>query len=181
MRWRWTPNAALGCSGPLHGATTAQSALMRSGTLPPVLRIGGRSNALRTAKLCALPNIGEIALSLRSPSGRQYIDRMAVAVLPMTGAEYLTAAVLADSGKAWMRRSMPGGRSQSVQEFSSSANPPKLVGHFNWRKPEDEGHHSRFWRPTRGFRRRLLRSICCSARPCRNTRVRRAASACFRC
>src|SRR5262249_22729876 len=64
--------------------------------LPPVLSYWRESGTHYATALCALPNIGENGAKPPVPlPADNTLDRMAAAVPPMTGAEYLTAAVLA--------------------------------------------------------------------------------------
>jgi hypothetical protein len=107
----------------------------------------------------------------------------------MTGAEYLTTAVLADLWQS-VDAAFDAELSEaklSVQEFLKRRQPAwNLVGrvHFNLaeNRKDEEAPFAFLATPTRqGFRLQPRRSICRSARPCRNTRARRTASACFRC
>src|SRR6267142_1192115 len=105
--------------------------------LPPVLSYWREIGTHYATALCALPNIGENGTKPTVPlPADNTLDRMAVAVPPMTGAENLTAAVLAD---LW--RSLDaafdvelGEAKLSVQEFLKRRQPAwNLVGrvHFN--------------------------------------------------
>jgi len=114
--------------------------------LPPVLSYWREFGARFVTALCALPGIGEGGAKPAVPiPAAGELDRMAAAVPPMTGAEYLTAAVLAD---LW--RDMDAAfdaelakAKVSVQEFLKARQPAwNLVGrvHFNLaenRKDED--------------------------------------------
>ena len=113
---------------------------------------------------------------------------MAAAVPPMTGAEYLTSAVLADLWQA-MDAAFDAELAQvkvSVQDFLKSRHPAwNLVGrvHFNLaenRKDED-APFAFLATYTTGFRPRPRPSICRSARRCRNMPAPRTASGCCRC
>jgi len=114
--------------------------------LPPVLSYWRELGTLYVTSLCALPGIGESLDKppVTAPAGGQ-LDRMATAVPPMDGAEYLTATVLAE---LW--RSMDAALDAeladaglTVQEFLKIRHPAwNLVGrvHFNLaenRKDED--------------------------------------------
>ena len=114
--------------------------------LPPVLSYWRELGTLYVTSLCALPGIGESLDKppVTAPAGGQ-LDRMATAVPPMDGAEYLTATVLAE---LW--RSMDAAfdaeladAGLTVQEFLKIRHPAwNLVGrvHFNLaenRKDED--------------------------------------------
>src|ERR1035437_2018026 len=105
--------------------------------LPPVLSYWRELGASFVTALCALPGIGEGGTKPPVPIPADgELDKMAAAVPPMTGAEYLTAAVLAD---LW--RGMDAtfdvelaDTSLSVQEFLKGRHPAwNLVGrvHFN--------------------------------------------------
>lgn len=65
--------------------------------LPPVLSYWRELGARYVTALCALPGIGEDGAKppVAVPADGE-LERMAAAVPPMTGAEYATAAVLAD-------------------------------------------------------------------------------------
>lgn len=105
--------------------------------LPPVLSYWREFGARYVTALCALPGIGEGGAKPPvpiPPAGE--LDKMAAAVPPMTGAEYLTAAVLAD---LWHDMDVAfdaelATAKVSVQEFLKSRHPAwNLVGrvHFN--------------------------------------------------
>src|SRR4029077_5967598 len=65
--------------------------------LPPVLSYWRELGARYVAALCALPDIGEGGKKPPPPLPEEgELARMAAAAPPMTGAEYMTAAVLAD-------------------------------------------------------------------------------------
>ena len=114
--------------------------------LPPVLSYWREFGARYVTALCALPDIGEGGTKPPVPIPADgELAKMAAGVPPMTGAEYLTAAVLAD---LW--RGMDAAFDVeladvkfSVQEFLKSRHPAwNLVGrvHFNLaenRKDED--------------------------------------------
>jgi non-specific serine/threonine protein kinase len=105
--------------------------------LPPVLSYWREFGARYVTALCALPGIGEGGAKPPVPiPAAGELNKMAAAVPPMTGAEYLTAAVLAD---LW--RDMDAAfdaelatAKVSVQAFLKSRHPAwNLVGrvHFN--------------------------------------------------
>jgi len=105
--------------------------------LPPVLSYWREIGTHYATTLCALPNIGENGIKPTVPLPvDNTLDRMAAAVPPMTGAEYLTAAVLADlwqSVDAAFDAELGEAR-LSVQEFFKQRQPAwNLVGrvHFN--------------------------------------------------
>ncbi len=105
--------------------------------LPPVLSYWRGLGTRYVTALCAVPGIGE-SFSKRhvgAPADGQ-LDKMAAAVPPMDGAEYLTTAVLADLWRdidaAFDAELADAGL--SVQEFLKSRHPAwNLVGrvHFN--------------------------------------------------
>ena len=65
--------------------------------LPPVLSYWREFGARYVTALCALPGIGEGGAKPPVPiPAAGELEKMAAAVPPMTGAEYLTAAILAD-------------------------------------------------------------------------------------
>jgi hypothetical protein len=105
--------------------------------LPPSLAYWRDLGARYVTALCALPGLGEASTKPAVPSPREAeLSTLAAAVPPMTGAEYLTSAVLAE---IW--RLMDAACDQelaeaklSVQEFLKSRHPAwHLVGrvHFN--------------------------------------------------
>jgi len=105
--------------------------------LPPVLSYWRELGTLYVTSLCALPGIGESLDKppVTAPAGGE-LDRMAAAVPPMDGAEYLTAAVLADLWRgmdaAFDAELADAGH--TVQEFLKGRHPAwNLVGrvHFN--------------------------------------------------
>jgi non-specific serine/threonine protein kinase len=105
--------------------------------LPPVLSYWREIGTHYATALCALPNIGDNSTKPPVPvPADNTLDRMAAAVPPMTGAEYLTAAVLADlwqSVDAAFDAEL-GEAKLSVQEFLKRRQPAwNLVGrvHFN--------------------------------------------------
>src|SRR5216683_5393543 len=64
--------------------------------LPPVLSYWRELGTRYATALCALPGIGESLNKLRVEApGDGQLDKMAAAVPPMDGAEYVTTAVLA--------------------------------------------------------------------------------------
>ena len=105
--------------------------------LPPVLSYWREFGAHYVSALCAVPNIGEGGTKPPVPVSTDVeLDKMAAAVPPMVGAEYLTETVLAD---LW--RSMDAAfdaeladAKLSVLQFLKSRHPAwNLVGrvHFN--------------------------------------------------
>jgi non-specific serine/threonine protein kinase len=106
-------------------------------TLPPVLSYWREFAARYVTALCALPDIaeGRTKPPLPVPADGE-LDNIAAAAPPMTGAEYLTAAVLADLWRG-MDASFDAelaGAKLSVQEFLKGRHPAwNLVGrvHFN--------------------------------------------------
>ena len=105
--------------------------------LPPVFAYWRELGAGYVTALCALPGIGDGRTKPSVPAaGDGALERMAAAAPPMTGAEYLTAAILADLwqriGEAFDAELAEAGL--SVQEFLKSRHPAwNLVGrvHFN--------------------------------------------------
>ena len=106
-------------------------------SLPPVLSYWREFGAHYVTSLCTLPDIGEGGTKPSVPiPADDELEKMAAAVPPMTGAEYLTASVLAD---LW--RGMDAAfdaelaeTSISVQEFLKARHSAwNLVGrvHFN--------------------------------------------------
>jgi non-specific serine/threonine protein kinase len=106
-------------------------------TLPPVLSYWREFAARYVTALCALPDIaeGRTKPPLPVPADGE-LDNIAAAAPPMTGAEYLTAAVLADLWRdmdASFDAELAGAK-LSVQEFLKGRHPAwNLVGrvHFN--------------------------------------------------
>jgi non-specific serine/threonine protein kinase len=105
--------------------------------LPPVLSYWREIGTHYATTLCALPDIGENGAKPPVPLPAHHtLDRMAAAVPPMTGAEYLTADVLTDlwrSVDAAFNTEL-GEAKLSVQEFLKRRQPVwNLVGrvHFN--------------------------------------------------
>jgi non-specific serine/threonine protein kinase len=105
--------------------------------LPPVLSYWREIGTQYATALCALPNIGKNSTKPPVPlPADNTLDRMAAAVPPMTGAEYLTAAVLAEfwrSVDAAFDAELAEAK-LSVQEFLRRRQPAwNLVGrvHFN--------------------------------------------------
>jgi superfamily II DNA or RNA helicase len=115
-------------------------------TLPPVLSYWREFGVRYVTALCALPGIGDGGIKPPVPVPADGdLDKMAAAVPPMIGAEYLTAAVLADlwrSIDATFDAELTDAK-LSVQELLKSRHPAwNLVGrvHFNLaenRKDED--------------------------------------------
>lgn len=106
-------------------------------SLPPVLSYWRELGARYVTALCALPNIGEGGAkpSVPPPAGEEFA-KMAASVPPMTGAEYLTQAVLGELWRA-MDAAFDAELAQAkltVQSFLQARNPAwNLVGrvHFN--------------------------------------------------
>jgi non-specific serine/threonine protein kinase len=105
--------------------------------LPPVLSYWREFGVRYVTALCTLPGIGDGDPKPPVPVlAEGELDKMAAAVPPMPGAEYLTAAVLAD---LWRRMDATfdaelADAKLSVQDFLKSRNPAwNLVGrvHFN--------------------------------------------------
>ena len=114
-------------------------------TLPPMLSYWRNFGARYVTALCALPGIGERSKPPVPIPADGELDMMAAAVPPMTGAEYLTTAVLANLWRG-MDSAFDAELAQSkltVQEFLKRRHPAwNLVGrvHFNLaenRKDED--------------------------------------------
>jgi superfamily II DNA or RNA helicase len=106
-------------------------------TLPPVLSYWRDLGAHYASALCALPGVGENGAKPPVPVPADgTLDRMAVAVPPMTGAEYLTAIVLADLWRS-VDAAFDAELAEAklpVQEFLKRRQPAwNLVGrvHFN--------------------------------------------------
>ena len=105
--------------------------------LPPVLSYWREFGSRYVTALCALPDIGERVTKLPIPvPANGELDNIAATVPPMTGAEYLTAAVLADLWRgmdaAFDAELADAGL--SVQEFLKGRHPAwNLIGrvHFN--------------------------------------------------
>jgi superfamily II DNA or RNA helicase len=105
--------------------------------LPPVLSYWRELGVRYVTALCALPGVGDgrtKPLVPIPPDGE--LDKMAAVVPPMTGAEYLTAAVLADlwRGMDAAFDAELADAKLSVQEFLKGRHPAwNLVGrvHFN--------------------------------------------------
>ena len=105
--------------------------------LPPVLSYWRELGARYVIALCALPGIGEGGTKPHVPIPTDgELDKMVAAVPPMTGAEYLTPAVLANLWRG-MDAALDAEFAEaklSVQEFLKSRHPAwNLVGrvHFN--------------------------------------------------
>src|SRR6266849_5986285 len=131
--------------GPGHGLLYLGADEVEA-TLPPVLSYWREFAARYVTALCALPDIaeGRTKPPLPVPADGE-LDNIAAAAPPMTGAEYLTAAVLADLWRG-MDASFEAELADaklSVQEFLKGRHPAwNLVGrvHFNLaenRKDED--------------------------------------------
>ena len=114
--------------------------------LPPVLSYWRELGVRYVTALCALPGVGDGRTKPPVPIPADgELDAMAAAVPPMTGAEYLTAAVLADlwRGMDTAFDAELADTRLSVQEFLKGRHPAwNLVGrvHFNLaenRKDED--------------------------------------------
>jgi non-specific serine/threonine protein kinase len=114
-------------------------------TLPPTLSYWRNFAARYMTALCGLPGIGEQSKPPVPIPANDELDRMAAAVPPMTGAEYLTTEVLADLWQDTDRAfDAELARSKlTIQEFLKTRHPAwNLVGrvHFNLaenRKDED--------------------------------------------
>src|SRR5450759_4751703 len=105
--------------------------------LPPVLSYWREFGARYITAICALPGIGERGTKPPVPLPADgELDKMAAAVPPMTGAEYLTVSVLADLWRgmdATFDAELADAK-LSVQEFLKGRHPAwNLVGrvHFN--------------------------------------------------
>jgi non-specific serine/threonine protein kinase len=105
--------------------------------LPPVLSFWRELGVRYVTALCALPGVGDGRTKPPVPIPADgELDKMAAAAPPMTGAEYLTAAVLADlwRGMDAAFDAELADTSLSVQEFLKGRHPAwNLVGrvHFN--------------------------------------------------
>ena len=105
--------------------------------LPPVLSYWRELGVRYVTALCALPGVGDGRTKPPVPIPADgELDKMAAAAPPMTGAEYLTAAVLADlwRGMDAAFDAELANASLSVQEFLKGRHPAwNLVGrvHFN--------------------------------------------------
>ena len=105
--------------------------------LPPVLSYWRDLGVRYVTALCALPGVGDGRTKPPVPIPADgELDKMAAAAPPMTGAEYLTAAVLADlwRGMDAAFDAELADTSLSVQEFLKGRHPAwNLVGrvHFN--------------------------------------------------
>jgi superfamily II DNA or RNA helicase len=105
--------------------------------LPPILSYWRELGTRYVSAVCALPDIGEASCIPPVPTPTEgELEKMASSVPPMTGAEYLTAGVLADLWRA-MDVAFNAELAQSefsVQNFLKARNPAwNLVGrvHFN--------------------------------------------------
>src|SRR5712691_2710825 len=105
--------------------------------LPPVLSYWRELGTRYVTALCALPGIGEGGTKSPVPTPADgELEKLAAAAPPMTGAEYLTAAVMADLWRG-MDSAFDAELAEaklSVQEFLKSRHPAwNLVGrvHFN--------------------------------------------------
>jgi non-specific serine/threonine protein kinase len=105
--------------------------------VPPLFAYWRDLGARYITALCALPGLGEASTKPAVPSpGEAELDTLSAAVPPMTGAEYLTSAVLAE---LWRQTDAAcdaelAEAGFSVQDFLKSRNPAwHLVGrvHFN--------------------------------------------------
>ena len=106
-------------------------------SLPPVLAYWREFASRYVTALCNLPGVAEGRSKSHVPvPADDELNRLAAVVPPMTGAEYLTAAVLADLWRA-VDAAFEAERAEaglSVQEFLKSRHPAwNLVGrvHFN--------------------------------------------------
>src|SRR6266478_5207286 len=105
--------------------------------LPPVLSFWREFGARYVTVLCALPDIGQRVVKPPVPAPADgELDKIAAAVPPMTGAEYLTGAVLADLWRGMdsaFDAELADAR-LTVQEFLKGRHPAwNLIGrvHFN--------------------------------------------------
>ncbi len=105
--------------------------------LPPLLAYWRELGTRYVTALCALPGLAEASIKPAVPALTEAeLNKLAAAVPPMTGAEYLTSSVLADLWQA-MDAACDAELAQakvSVQEFVKARNPAwNLVGrvHFN--------------------------------------------------
>jgi non-specific serine/threonine protein kinase len=105
--------------------------------LPPILSYWRELGTRYVTALCALPGIGEGQIKSPVPvPAAEELNKMAAAAPPMTGAEYLTASVLADLWRgidAAFDAELVEAK-LSVQEFLKSRHPAwNLIGrvHFN--------------------------------------------------
>ena len=106
-------------------------------SLPAALAYWREFGVRYVTTLCALPNVSEASTKPAVPfPNEEDLDRLAAAAPPMTGAEYLTASVLADlwlSLDAAFDAELAESKA-NVQEFLKSRHPAwNLVGrvHFN--------------------------------------------------
>jgi superfamily II DNA or RNA helicase len=105
-------------------------------TLPPTMSFWQKFGARYVTALCSLPGIGERSKPPVPIPADGELSRMAAAVPPMTGAEYLTTEVLANLWRG-MDAAFDAELAQSklaLQEFLKSRHPAwNLVGrvHFN--------------------------------------------------
>ena len=146
MLRRWSPiSARRPAKGPGHGLLCLGADEVGT-VLPPVLSYWREFAGRYVTALCALPGLGEGGAKppVPLPASRE-LEQMAFAVPPMAGAEYLTAALLAD---LWQRIDAAFDAelalaNLTVQEFLKSRHHAwNLVGrvHFNLaenRKDED--------------------------------------------
>jgi len=128
--------AAAFLRGPGHGLLRLGADEVET-TLPPVLSYWREFGARYVTALCALPDIGERVSKPPVPvPADSELDKIAATVPPMTGAEYLTVAVLADLWRgmdAAFDAELADAR-LSVQAFLKGRHPAwNLVGrvHFN--------------------------------------------------
>src|SRR6516165_3733843 len=106
-------------------------------SLPAALAYWREFGGRYVTALCALPDVSEASTKPAVPSpNEEDLDRLAAAAPPMTGAEYLTASVLADLWQS-LDAAFDAELAESkgnVQEFLKSRHPAwNLVGrvHFN--------------------------------------------------
>ena len=151
-------------------------------SLPPVLAYWREFAARYVTALCALPGLARGASEVAVPvPADEELNRLAAAVPPMTGAEYLTPRSWPSSGAPWMRPSMPSWREAKVIGSGvpqSAAIPPGIWSgaciSISPRTARTRRRRSPSSPPTRrGCRRRPRRSICRSARRCRNMPARK--------
>src|SRR4051812_21115052 len=106
-------------------------------SLPPLLAYWRELGTRYVTALCALPGLAEASVKPAVPAPAEAeLNKLAAAVPPMMGAEYLTSSVLTDLWQA-MDAACDAELAQAkvpVQEFVKSRNPAwNLVGrvHFN--------------------------------------------------
>jgi hypothetical protein len=156
--------------------------------LPAILSYWRELGTRYVSALCALPEIAEGASkSPVPPPAQDELEKMASDVPPMTGAEYLTAGVLADLWRA-MDIAFEAELAESklsIQDFLKSRNPAwNLVGrvHFNLaeNRKDDDAPFAFLATYTTRLPHKPRLSICRSARHCRNMPGRKIASVCSR-